>query len=266
MTTTYEIRENRQYNSREVYFTGKPSEQTRAALKGLKMRWYPAKKCWYGFASESELINAIQSAEQEDGGSGVTVYTNGYLGGGAVYGGKSNKRLYGAELAAAIRADIKKAGIKGVTISKGKSTHTDTIHATVTIEAADIDPGFTLTDESILKDLGKYGVFDGERWFYWSSLDRDGQGIDTSGEEFRSLKKRVSEYEVRKYETNQSLNQYYLDKDHYPEFTPAFLGKLQKIRDIIGAYRYDESNSMVDYFNTNFYYDIHTKPGNSLTA
>lgn len=75
------------------------------------MRWHSIKKCWYGYAKESALISAIQSAEQQDGGEGATVYTDGYLGGGAVYGSKSNKSLYGAELAAAIRADIKAAGI-----------------------------------------------------------------------------------------------------------------------------------------------------------
>ena len=35
---------------------------------------------------------------------------------------------------------------------------------------------------------------------------------------------------------------------------------IKKVNSIISAYRYDESNSMVDYFDTNFYYDIHTKP------
>ena len=75
------------------------------------MRWHSIKKCWYGYAKESDLINAIQSAEQQDGGEGATVYTDGYLGGGACYGSKSNKSLYGSDLAAAIRADIKAAGI-----------------------------------------------------------------------------------------------------------------------------------------------------------
>lgn len=264
--TTYEIRENRDYNSREVYFDGKPSEATRTALKGLKMRWHSLKKCWYGYASESELINAIQSAEQQDGGEGATVYTDGYMGGGACYGHKSNQGLYGAELAAAIRADIKAAGIKGVTISKGKSTYTDTITATVTIEQSDIITNFELDDIDILNDLNRYGVYDGERWYHWGNLDKNGSGIDTSSEEFQSLRKAASAYQIQQYSGAQSINQYYLDEKHYPEFTAVFLAKLQKIRDIISAYRYNESNSMVDYFNTNFYYDIRTKPGKSWTA
>lgn len=35
---------------------------------------------------------------------------------------------------------------------------------------------------------------------------------------------------------------------------------MKKVNEIICAYRYDESNGMVDYFDTNFYYDIYTKP------
>ena len=36
---TYEIRENRQYNSHEVYFDAIPPFEVRDALKGLKMKW-----------------------------------------------------------------------------------------------------------------------------------------------------------------------------------------------------------------------------------
>lgn len=34
---------------------------------------------------------------------------------------------------------------------------------------------------------------------------------------------------------------------------------LRTVDNIIRAYHYDGSNSMVDYFDTNFYYDIHVK-------
>jgi len=33
-----------------------------------------------------------------------------------------------------------------------------------------------------------------------------------------------------------------------------------RIDAIVSAYRYDCSNGMVDYFDTNFYYDIRLKP------
>lgn len=41
---TYEIRKNHQFNSAEIYFDGKPSEEVRNALKALKFRWHSVKK------------------------------------------------------------------------------------------------------------------------------------------------------------------------------------------------------------------------------
>ncbi|MGN0487008.1 MAG: hypothetical protein ACI4GB_07215 [Acutalibacteraceae bacterium] len=82
----YEIRENTQFNSKEIYFTGKPSQEVRDALKALKFRWHSVKKCWYGFADERTLINAILDTNTEEQDEPATVTTDGYLGGGAVYG------------------------------------------------------------------------------------------------------------------------------------------------------------------------------------
>ena len=63
--TNYEIKTNEQYNSKEVYFTGKPNEITRDALKGLKMRWNRTKGCWYGFASEEDIKQACEGVTLE---------------------------------------------------------------------------------------------------------------------------------------------------------------------------------------------------------
>ena len=69
-----------------------------------------------------------------------------------------------------------------------------------------------------------------------------------------------------RYANRQSLNHYHTSEEENPELSPEFLSKVRKVLAIIGAYHYDESNSMVDYFNTNFYYDLHTKPGKSWAA
>lgn len=78
----FEIRENKEYNSREVYFDDKPDESTRASLKGLKMRWNRKKSCWYGFASEGDLLEVLREDE-----SNQEIATPGYM------GGNSNTRL-----------------------------------------------------------------------------------------------------------------------------------------------------------------------------
>lgn len=81
----YEIRGNKNYSSNEVYFKEIPPYEVRENLKKLKMRWNRKKACWYGFASESESVHAIQGGDDK-----AQIVTDGYLGGSAVYGGKSN--------------------------------------------------------------------------------------------------------------------------------------------------------------------------------
>lgn len=263
---TYHISENYEYNSREVYFSGKPAAETREALKALKMRWHSVKKCWYGYAAEHEIIAAIQNAEQENGGEGATVTTEGYMGGGAVYGSKSNLNLYGADLAAAIRADIKAAGVKGVTIRCESYSGGESIHATFTIDRGDLteaptaDPtrAYTCEFERLLIKYGSWMV--GGEWI------TDKKFSEMSEDEQRITALQYHAEQRERFGKRQSLNQYHTSAEENPELSAAFLAKVEKVLAIIRAYRYDESNSMVDYFNTNFYYDLHTKPGKSWAA
>ena len=53
----YRIEPNRDYNSNEVYFDGKPAQEVIDALKNLGMRWHHVRRCWYGYATESAIKN-----------------------------------------------------------------------------------------------------------------------------------------------------------------------------------------------------------------
>lgn len=251
---TYEIRYNSKFNSHEVYFDGKPSADIREALKSLKMRWHSVNRCWYGYASEGQIVDAIlgTNAEKEPGEL-ATVVSNGYLGGGAVYGSKSNLHLYGTDLAKAIRADLRAAGIKGVTIASKNGN----IQATMKTTASDV-----LSKEQFVEQYTVSGSFG------WVDYHTENGGLRTvSLSDFYNLPEEqrekiriehaVSEYE-RDYEHRCGVNHYYVDR--YNGFTPDFLAKIERVLSIISAYRYDESNSMVDYFNTNFYISIYTEP------
>lgn len=46
---------NAEHNGIEVYFPGKPDEETRAALKSQGWRWHRAKQCWYNKNTEENL-------------------------------------------------------------------------------------------------------------------------------------------------------------------------------------------------------------------
>lgn len=259
MTTTYNITHNTQYDSYEVTFDQKPATAVLDALKALKMRWNHKKGCWYGFAEEHEIVSAILTGSENgktitgEKTDGATVYTDGYMGGGAVYGAKSNRHLYGTDLAKAIRADLKTAGIKGVTIA---SRHGD-IQATVTTTAEDV--------LSELEFVKSYQVSPSFGWIEYTDTDGMRKSVSTADyynlpddlRETIRLEHAYREY-ARDYSTAASLNHYHLDK--YTGFTEAGQTKLRRVLDIISAYRYDESNSMVDYFNTNFYITLYTKP------
>lgn len=63
---TYTITNNPQYNSIEILFEGKPSEQIRAALKALRFRWHSVKGVWYGYADESAVKAAIEGTPKRE--------------------------------------------------------------------------------------------------------------------------------------------------------------------------------------------------------
>lgn len=263
--TNYEIKYNDKYNSREVYFDGKPSRATLDALKALKMRWNHVKACWYGFAQEHELINAIITNDRDgeditgEKTEGATVYTDGYLGGGAVYGSKSDKHLYGADLSKAIREDIKAAGIKGASVRCKSYSGGQSITVTLSLPASAY-----ITKEQFAVD---YRIPTSASWIYYEDEDGKSQTMhidkyysrEISAEEQEKIRISAALYEYkREAESENDLNIYHLDK--YGVYTAETMETIKKVNSIISAYRYDESNSMVDYFDTNFYYDIHTKP------
>lgn len=262
MTTNYTITAGTHPNSIEVYFDSKPALDVLDALKSLKFRWNHKKACWYGFENESTVVDTLIAhgmGESIDGEQvdGATVYTDGYMGGGAFYGSKSNKHLYGAALSKAIREDIKAAGIKGVTVKCKSYSGGQTIIATVTTTAEDVIP-----EEEFIAAYTVTGSFG---WVDYT--DENGmrqtvhiEGFYTLPDDLRErirIEHAHREY-ARDYMTEGTINHYYLE--NYTGFTEAGRAKLERVQSIIAAYRYDESNSQVDYFNTNFYYDIKTKP------
>lgn len=253
---TYEIRENAAYNSREIFFDGKPSESVRSALKSLKMRWNSTRKCWYGYAGESDLVNAILSAndtEEENGGETAGVKTDGYLGGGAYYGAKSNKALYGANLSKAIREDIKKAGIKGVTVSCKTYSGGQKLRVTITSEKTDFVDKETFINSYCLHSFPNYISLMDESGSFGSISFKD--FFDASADEQKRIPRDAGRYEYySEAERDCNVNHYRLEK--YTAFTEAFAEKVKRVCAIIKAYNYDESNSMVDYFDTDFYYDV----------
>lgn len=247
---TYEIRYNSKYNSHEVYFDGKPSEEVRSVLKAHRFRWHSINRCWYGYGiSEESLAQLITGASTEE--EPASVVGDGYMGGGAIYGSKSHKHLHGADLSAAVRDDLKKAGIKGATVKI--HTYSGGQNLTVTVKCAPED--YLPFDEFLaayqIKGTGwiTYGPGSGEYIHadkYWT------MGYD----EREHIRIAAATYDYEKVTTKEQRTRV----DWIDWLTAAAKKRVERIDSIISAYRYDCSNGMVDYFDTNFYYDICLKP------
>lgn len=247
---TYNITYNSQYNSHEIYFDGKPSEAVREALKALKFRWHSIKRCWYGYGSEESIAAAITGTTTDE--EPAAVVGDGYLGGGAVYGSKSNRYLHGADLSAAVRADLKKAGIKGATVKIHTYSGGQSLTVTVKLAPADYLP--------FNEYLDNYRITGGTAWIYFGD-SADGyihadKYWSASGADQERIRKAAAEYEYCKVTTKECA--YSIRNIDF--LKPEAKTRIEQIDDIVAAYRYDCSNSMVDYFDTNFYYDIVLKP------
>ncbi|PWM78761.1 MAG: hypothetical protein DBY32_04620 [Phascolarctobacterium sp.] len=249
----FAIVSNPYYQSFEVTFSEKPAQKIIDALKSLKMRWNPKKRCWYGFHPENVIREAIQSAS-ENTETPAGILTEGYLGATAFYGSKSHKHLYGADLSAAIRTDFKAAGVKGTvrcsTYSGGQS-----LTATLTASAADFVPF-----AEYLVSLDEVELWRNRYDFWIPELDRRiscDEYFALEGEERKRAFEALARYE---YEAPQKYG--ICDKwlERYTNlFTPSFMQTVKKALAIVLSYRYDDSNGQVDYFDTNFYYDLKIK-------
>lgn len=245
---TYKITENTQYNSNEIYFDSKPAADVLTALKGLGMRWNPRKGCWYGFASQDAIISAVGASDDELGG----VVSDGYMGAVRWDGNKSHKYLHGAELSKAIREELKRQGVKGCSVSCKTYSGGQTVRVKVATTAADFVNREDYINDYDCNDLGYWLVTeDGEQIHRdkWFTLD--------GSEQQRTLRSHAARSYDYSYNHNNVINHHYVDE--YTEYTEAFRAKLHKINAILDTYHYDDSNGMVDYFNTNFYRDIEVK-------
>lgn len=254
----YDVRENEKYNSIEIYFDEKPAAAVLDALKNARFRWHGAKKCWYGYGLRYyEIAALINGATPEEEKADTVTTSAGYMGGGAYYGGKSSAGLTGQELKKAIMADVKRAGLRGITCRTGRGGYTDSFRFSVRMSPEDFRREADFVDG--------YDIPGGAYWIYYKDEDGKPQNVHrdvyyTLPEEDQEKIRRAAALAEYDRETRHrcDLNIYHLDK--YTTTSPAGAAKLRTLRKIIEAYRWDESNGQVDYFSTNFYYDIETVP------
>lgn len=56
---------NEKFNSLEIKFDEKPSQEVRDVLKANKFRWHSVKKVWYGYKTQEEIEKALEGKRDE---------------------------------------------------------------------------------------------------------------------------------------------------------------------------------------------------------
>lgn len=195
----------------------------------------------------------------------TTTAEAGYMGAVKTVGSKSYKFLYGAELSKEVKAalqnvlnpDLKKSQI----LAKIK-TYSGGQHLTITLKLDKSIYGVSLDEyKEIIKDRVRRckinWIWDKTCESYKQIFHEEYYKADAEGQKrmLEATTEKMVEYNFCNNELN--INHYYINDE-------ALLNEKCKelvnaANEVILAFNKDDSNSMVDYFDTNFYYDIKIK-------
>lgn len=184
-----------------------------------------------------------------------TEATDAYLGSVGYKGNNARSGLYGSDLAKRFRQEFKDNGIKGVTVKSKSAGYTDSF--TFTFKVTDED-AVSLEEYrfkmwkgkdawTLIKELCGNWIATPDGYKYYDYV------WDLPQEELEL----IADYNIEQ-RYNDTLRLYtYRDAPEY--YSDAFKEKVRKAKQIINSYNYDNSNSMVDYFDTGFYYGFKVK-------
>lgn len=245
--TNYTI--NQELNGIEISFDGKPETATIDALKASGYRWHRVKKIWYA-KNTAERLSLAQSLTDGQATApapakkSVDKINLDNLGINAPH-------LYGAELAKAIREDLKSRDVTGVTVRARKITYDTGITVTIKATAEDIA---SVEEMKLRYNYSKFtchtdrGFFNGSNWVYNFDELTDEQKQAEYDKYIRHQLRRVNDFST-----------HYNERKDCPELATAFWEKCLAVFKIANQWNYDNSDSMTDYFDVGYYLDIDIK-------
>lgn len=188
-----------------------------------------------------------------------TVASDGYLGAIKTTGSKSAVRLRDAELSKQIRQalqevlapELSKSDVK---VRKESYSLGRTIHITLRLDKGKYAPTRDEYKQMIVDNVKR-------RKYTWIRTE-DGKDIfheaynNMTEDEKRKVEQATAEqYAVWNYDRDTTdINQYHIDSEEMlTEDGKKIVGVANQV---IKAFNYDDSNAQVDYFDTNFYYNL----------
>lgn len=245
---------NEELNGIEIMFDGKPAAETLEALKDAGFRWHRAKKLWYAKNNAERLTLAQSITDGQPTQAAPAKVAKVDKINLDNLGANKPASLYGAELAKAIREDLKRRGVSGVTVRARKITYDTGITVTVKAKPEDFTSLEEMKERFSFYDFAtlatRHGVYTGEKWIY--NLDELSQA-----EKLEAYDKYI-EYNAHK---APQVNIHYLDghRNDYNTITTAFYNKIVAVFKIANQWNYDHSDTMSDYFDVGYYLDIDVK-------
>lgn len=238
----YTIRRNEEYGSNEIYFDDKPEKSVRDSIKAMGMKWNGNKGCWYGFVDKSRICETL--------GDPMAFYSEaseGYMGATSYRGNNVNKFDYSSDC---FRKAFRAAGINGVSVRKKTYSGGMSFYFTVDMDS---------------DDYVSYEDFGPSSYGYWYNY------IDEYGEH-RSIHRDIlwsdhvsPELREKIIEDDRKFEYDYLTRNHADIYnnnralSEKGKSKVSAIASIVQSFNYDDSNSQVDYYETNFYWDMVAK-------
>lgn len=194
-------------------------------------------------------------------------FVEGYLGSVGFEGKNSNRSLYGSDLSKAVREELKKEGLsKNVTIA---TINCNNVIATVGITEDDLlsfEDKYKDSVEMINAAQTKDGIVcaikysnrkeynDINNYYLYCAED-----LSIAKETALSiLHSRLDSYRKSCFTgRGASINPNRIENEEF--LSENTKERLKKIYLVIKSFKYDHSNSMVDYFDTNIYIDVYVK-------
>ena len=266
----YKLVYNYEKHGHEVYFNEKPLQEFIDRLKEMGMRWHFVKKCWYGKATAEAIVAALGTdPENLPKPSGVVVNFN----------TESRSEAKAKQLADVLtskpedkynlpdhwRKVWRAAGIKGVTVSKGRGGYTSHYSFTFRLLPGDVKPFDDCREElesTVLHEIG--------RVYSWLKDPDDGKEVfkdifftwDAEKQQRYIHKKAREEFDdAEKGGVSGSVCHYWqLKRESFPMFTDQFWDRWELVGRSVSCHNYDRSDSMTDYFDVGFYESWYISP------
>lgn len=248
---------NEELNGIELLFDEKPSADTIASVKANGFRWSPKNKLWYAKNTADRLAFAESLGTVTDFtptacAPSIEVYNLENLSDKTCL----SASLHGADLAKAIREDLKKRGVKGCTVRAGKATYTTTITVTIKATADDLA---SIEEAAERFDRSKF-LIHANSWngLYFNNHWSSAAEVEQWTEEEKEQNYRIFLTEQIKKTDSFSIHHQDRNNDAWT-LTTAFYNKCMAVYKIANQWNYDNSDSMTDYFDVGYYLDIDIK-------